>query len=155
MNTKYAMIKYLYVLVLFLLPVLASAQGAVDVATTGEPIYKLTELSKEPEYPGGLNAFRKDIYRNLRLPELDQDLRASIFISFVVEKDGAMTDIKLIRDPGYGLGEEAARALKAVKTKWSPGLSGGNPVRTLFSLPITVVITGSSIPETTNPVTKE
>jgi protein TonB len=61
-----------------------------------------------------------------------------ILVSFVVEKDGSMTDIQVKRDPGYGLGKEAIRVLKSLKTKWVPGMIGTKPVRTSYSLPITV-----------------
>jgi protein TonB len=49
-----------------------------------------------------------------------------------------MTDIKVLKDPGYGLGREAIRVLKSLKTKWSPGMIGSKPVRTSYNLPITV-----------------
>ena len=56
----------------------------------------------------------------------------------MVEKDGSMTDIQVKNDPGYGLGREAIRVLKSLKTKWTPGMIGSKPVRTSYNLPITV-----------------
>jgi protein TonB len=67
-------------------------------------------------------------------------MTAKIYVSFVVEKDGSITAIKVVRDPGYGLGKEAERVLKSVKTKWSPGIQNGKPVRASFNLPITINI---------------
>jgi protein TonB len=49
-----------------------------------------------------------------------------------------MTDIQVKRDPGYGLGKEAIRVLKSLKTKWAPGMIDGKAVRTAYNLPITV-----------------
>lgn len=57
---------------------------------------------------------------------------------FVIERDGSMTDIQVKRDPGHGLGKEAIRVLKSLKTKWSPGMIDGKAVRTAYNLPITV-----------------
>ena len=61
-----------------------------------------------------------------------------VYVSFVIEKDGSMTDIQVKRDPGYGMGKEAIRVLKSLKTKWSPGMIGSKAVRTAYNLPITV-----------------
>ncbi|MNT81451.1 Gram-negative bacterial tonB protein [compost metagenome] len=61
-------------------------------------------------------------------------------MSFVIEKDGSMTDIQVKKDPGYGLGKEAVRVLKSLKTKWSPGMMQGKAVRTAYNLPITIQI---------------
>ena len=52
-----------------------------------------------------------------------------------------MTDIQVKRDPGYGLGKEAVRVLKSLRTKWTPGILEGKPVRTAYNLPITVQMT--------------
>jgi hypothetical protein len=49
-----------------------------------------------------------------------------------------MTDIQVKNDPGYGLGKEAMRVLKSLKTKWTPGILNSKAVRTSYSLPITV-----------------
>lgn len=105
-----------------------------------DKVYGLAGLQVQPEFPGGIGAFNNYIKKNLRLPEVDQDLNAKIFVSFVVEKDGTITDIKAVRDPGYGLGKEAERVLRSVKTKWSPGIQNGKPVRASFTLPISINI---------------
>ena len=49
-----------------------------------------------------------------------------------------MTDIQVKRDPGFGLGKEAIRVLKSLRTKWSPGMIDGKAVRTSYNLPITI-----------------
>ncbi|HTG67178.1 MAG TPA: energy transducer TonB, partial [Flavobacterium sp.] len=58
-------------------------------------------------------------------------------VSFVVEKDGSLTDIKVLRDIGYGTGKEAIRVLQK-SPKWNPGIQNGKPVRVQYSLPITI-----------------
>jgi protein TonB len=110
--------------------------------TPGEDtgIYNSAGLQVQPEFPGGVAAFLSYVQKNFRIPEVDQDMTARIYVQFVVEKDGSLTGIKILRDPGYGLGKEAERVLKSVKTKWSPGIQNGKPVRASYNLPITINI---------------
>jgi protein TonB len=103
-------------------------------------VYNSAGLQVQPEFPGGMAAFYKYVNNNFRIPELDQNMQAKIYVSFVVEKDGSLTAIKVLRDPGYGLGKEAERVLKALKIKWQPGIQNGKPVRASFNLPITINI---------------
>lgn len=103
-------------------------------------IYNSAGLQVQPEFPGGMAAFYKYVNNNFRIPEIDQNMTAKIYVSFVVEKDGSLTAIKVLRDPGYGLGKEAERVLKSLKIKWSPGIQNGKPVRASYNLPITINI---------------
>ncbi|MDV6169151.1 energy transducer TonB [Flavobacterium sp. DG1-102-2] len=103
-------------------------------------VYTTAGLQVQPDFPGGLGAFNNYILKNFRIPEVDRDMQARIYVSFVVEKDGSLTAIKVLRDPGYGLGKEAERVLKSLKIKWNPGIQNGKPVRTSFNLPITINI---------------
>lgn len=103
-------------------------------------VYNTAGLQVQPEFPGGIGAFLKYVQSNFRIPEVEQNMVARIYVSFVVEKDGTLTDIKVTRDPGYGMGKEAERVLRSVKTKWSPGIQNGKPVRARYNLPITINI---------------
>ena len=103
-------------------------------------VYNSAGLQVQPDFPGGIDAFRALISKNFRMPEIDQNLNVKIYVSFVVERDGSLTAIKVLRDPGYGLGKEAERVLKSLKTKWSPGIQNGKPVRASFNLPIAINI---------------
>lgn len=96
------------------------------------------ELDKLPEFPGGLNKFREYIGNNFEKPEIDNGTTIRVLMSFVIEKDGSMSDIKVLRNPGYGLDKEAIRVLKSLRTKWTPGIKDGKKVRTLYTLPISV-----------------
>ena len=98
------------------------------------------KLDRLPEFPGGMKIFYAYVGRNFEQPELELSKTMKIFVSFVIEKDGSMTDIKVIKDPGYGLGKEAIRVLKSLKTKWSPGIINGKSVRTSYNLPIVVEV---------------
>ncbi|MCV2484110.1 energy transducer TonB [Flavobacterium sp. SH_e] len=95
-------------------------------------------LDKQPEFPGGIGQFYKYVGNNFRRPELDMEKTLKVYVSFVVEKDGSLTDIIVRNDPGYGMGKEAIRVLKSLKTKWSPGILDGKAVRTAYNLPITI-----------------
>lgn len=133
------MLKSIFTAFIISMPLLLNAQIINnDTIKEGEKIYSTVGLAKVPEYPGGMNAFYEYISKNFRMPSLDNDLNAKIFVSFVVEKDGTLTDIKVVRDPGYGLAKEAKRVLAAVPEKWSPGIMDGKPVRVNYSLPIAV-----------------
>lgn len=96
-------------------------------------------LDKKAEFPGGIKNFIKAVQRNYRVPDI-QAKEYTVYVSFVVEIDGSISDIKVIRDPGNGLGQEAVRTLKNIKTKWEPGIYKGKPVRMLHYLPIIITV---------------
>lgn len=104
----------------------------------GNTVVVATALDKMPEFPGGMDKFYKYVGNNFEKPEIDAINSLKIYVYFVIEKDGSMTDIQVRRDPGYGLGREAIRVLKSLKTKWTPGMIDSKPVRTAYNLPITV-----------------
>ena len=108
---------------------------AVDYGNT---VVAPVALDKLPEFPGGINKFYNYVGNNFEKPEIDGSNTFRIYVSFVVEKDGSMTDIHVKKDPGFGLGKEAIRVLKSLRTKWTPGMIGSKPVRTSYNLPITV-----------------
>ncbi|MFV8342219.1 energy transducer TonB [Flavobacterium sp. XS2P39] len=110
-------------------------EGTID---PGNTIVASATLDKLPEFPGGINKFYTYVGNNFESPDLDSGGTIKVYVSFVIEKDGTMTDIHVQRDPGYGLGKEAVRVLKSLRTKWSPGMIGSKPVRTAYNLPITV-----------------
>ncbi|MEN2414973.1 energy transducer TonB [Flavobacterium mesophilum] len=95
-------------------------------------------LDKMPGFPGGMDKFYSYVGNNFKRPELDAEMTLKVYVSFVIEKDGSITDIMVQKDPGYGMGKEAIRVLKSLKTKWTPGIINGKPVRTAYNLPITI-----------------
>jgi protein TonB len=98
--------------------------------------YNYSSIDKKPEFPGGAGAFYKYIGNNYRTPNV-QGLSGKVYVNFVIEKDGSVVEAKVIRDLGYGTGEEAVRVLSE-SPKWSPGIQNGKPVRVMYSLPITI-----------------
>lgn len=114
-------------------------RGVEPAAPSDEPV-NFAALQVKPEFPGGIKKFYEYVNKNFRTPELDRDTDLKITVSFVVEKDGSLTNIKVLKDPGYGAGKEAERVLKSLKTKWSPGIQNGKPVRANYILPIVIKI---------------
>ena len=104
--------------------------------TTDNNIYNTAGLEKKPEYPGGMMEFYKYIGKKYRTPDV-KGLQGKVLVSFVIEKDGSITNIKVIKDIGFGTGEDAIRVLQNCE-RWIPGEQNGKKVRTLFTLPITI-----------------
>lgn len=101
-----------------------------------------TTVEVMPEFPGGGSAaFYKFFQKNYKYSEeaRKHGVSGRVFMSFVVEKDGSLTDIKVLRDLGFGTGEEGIRLLKS-SPKWKPGLSNGRPVRVAYTLPFNLAL---------------
>jgi|GEM_PF-762507 len=104
-------------------------------------VYPAAGLQVSPEFPGGIKAFYNFVTSNIKKENLVKGAEGTelkVYVTFIVEKDGYMTGIKLLRDPGFGLGKETVRVLKQVKTMWSPGIQNGKPVRAQYNLPIVI-----------------
>jgi protein TonB len=110
--------------------------GPKDVVEEDNEIYNTAGIEVKPDFPGGIEKFYKFVAKNYQTPE-EEGLKGKVFVSFVVEKDGSLTDIKVIRDIGFGTGKEAIRVLKSCP-KWTPGEQNGKKVRVLYSLPINI-----------------
>jgi len=104
-----------------------------------EPIEEkiFTFVEEYPEFPGGDKALREFILNNLNYPEIARKtgITGTVYVQFVVEKDGSISDVKVVRGIGGGCDEEAVRVVKSMP-KWKPGKQRGQPVRVYFTLPI-------------------
>ena len=90
----------------------------------------------KPDFPGGVEAFSKFFFKNFKSPEKIEE-PYKMFVQFVVEKDGNLTNIKAIRTPHPEVTQEALRVIKK-SPKWIPGRNNNKPVRVLYTLPIAV-----------------
>ena len=90
-----------------------------------------------PSFPGGDKKLREYLENNLKYPSQAREagIAGRAFVTFVVEKDGSITDVKLLRGIGGGCDEEALRVVKAMPL-WIPGKQRNIPVRVQFNLPI-------------------
>lgn len=94
-------------------------------------------VDKNAQFPGGDEAMYKWIFEHLKYPEeaVKNKVQGRVFVQFVVEKDGTITQAEVKRSPNDLLSEEALRVVKLMP-KWEPGKVGGKPVRSVFNLPI-------------------
>ena len=95
--------------------------------------------SKGKEFSGGLNKFYEYINKNYKLPDV-QGLKGKVKVSFVINEDGSLSDYKIIDDLGYGTAKELIRVLKSSSNKWSPAVKDGKPVKSTFTLPLSINI---------------
>jgi periplasmic protein TonB len=108
----------------------------VTKAPEVDPNQIFTNVEVSAAFPGGPAAFGKYVAQNFKAPD-EMETALKVYVQFVVERDGSLTDIKVTRDPGYGAGAEAIRVLKRCP-KWKPGIQNGQSVRQLYNLPITI-----------------
>ncbi|MTI32246.1 TonB family protein [Xanthovirga aplysinae] len=96
-----------------------------------------TIVENQPEYPGGMKAFYKYVSKTMKYPAQARrmGIDGRVIVQFVVDTDGAITNVKVIRGRGAGLDEEAIRVLKNSK-KWKAGKQRGIPVKVRMTLPI-------------------
>lgn len=106
-----------------------------EVEDVEEEVFLVVE--EDPEFPGGLDALSKFIADNIKYPQLakENNITGKVFVSFVVEKDGRVGQVKILRDIGGGCGNEAVRVVKMMP-RWKPGKQRGKAVRTQFNLPV-------------------
>lgn len=88
-------------------------------------------------YPGGENALYAWLGKNIKYPPRcqDQSVQGRVMLKFVVEKDGSIGAVQVLRSPDDDLSKEAVRVTKAMP-KWNPAKQGGKPVRAYFTLPV-------------------
>jgi periplasmic protein TonB len=101
-----------------------------------DPAHAVGGIELKPEFPGGPEAFYKYVATNFRLPR-KKNLEGKVYATFIVEKDGTVSNVKINRALGYGTGEEAKRVLEN-SPRWAPGMQNGKTVRVQYALPITV-----------------
>lgn len=114
-----------------------SGAGLGDEAGNGNELVTPDLLEKYPEFPGGMDAFANYLRKNLRYPEraVDAGINGKVIVSFVIEKDGRLTDIRVLRGIGYGCDEEATRVLRK-SPPWKPGIQNSRNVRVLYTIPL-------------------
>jgi len=94
-------------------------------------------VEQNPEFQGGYEGLFKYLAVNLRYPEAAKTygIQSTVFVSFVVDKTGKVSNIKILRGIGYGCDEEAIRVVSEMP-KWIPGRQNGQAVPVVFQIPI-------------------
>lgn len=105
----------------------------------GDEIYYVVEV--QPEFPGGQQAMLQWINNHMQYPQaaLDQGTQGRVYVQFVVEKNGSLTNIKVLRNIDTSLSNEAIRLVQTMP-RWTPGYKDGQPVRCQVTIPITFKI---------------
>ncbi len=126
----------------------ADEKTVIDVA----PIIKQEEEKAEesqvffivedmPEFPGGELALRKFIANAIKYPVIAQEngIQGKVYVNFVVDKDGSITNAKIARGVDPSLDKEALRVVNSLP-KWKPGMQRGKPVKVSYTVPISFVL---------------
>lgn len=100
-----------------------------------DEIYTFVEVM--PEFPGGQEAMYTYLGKNLQYPAdaLEAKLKGTVYITFVVNLDGSIADVRVLRGISPSLDKEAIRVVKSMP-KWRPGSMNGKTVRTQLNLPV-------------------
>lgn len=102
-----------------------------------------TVVEDQPSFPGGDEARIRFLQENIRYPQMAREsgIQGTVYVTFVVERNGSVTDVRVMRGIGGGCDEEAVRVIKAMP-KWIPGKQRGKPVRVQFNMPIKFTLAG-------------
>lgn len=108
-----------------------------EVKPEPEKEFQLFDVQKQPSFPGGEKEMFKFIQENLKYPPLarENNIQGRVAVSFVVNKDGSIGDVSILKDIGGGCGKEAARIVGSMP-KWIPGEANGHPVKVRYTLPV-------------------
>ena len=95
-------------------------------------------IEKMPEYYGGIDEMYRFLGENIKYPRsaVKQGIQGRVFVNFIVEADGSITNVKVLSGIGSGCDEEAVRVVKSMP-KWKPGQADGKNIRVNLTLPIT------------------
>lgn len=113
----------------------------IEIAPIEEPkedVNQIFQIVEEPaDFKGGMNAFYKFVQSNLKYPSQARrmNVQGRVYVQFVIERDGTLTDIQVMKGIGAGCDEEAIRVVK-MSPPWNPGKQRGKAVRERRVLPI-------------------
>ena len=99
-------------------------------------VFNVDDLAVRPDFPGGMKAFYKFIASNFNPPD-EPGLKGKLIIDFIIEKDGSLSNLKIVQDMGYGTANEIIRVMN-MSPKWKPAIKDGKPARSNYTMPITI-----------------
>lgn len=118
-------------------PSTGTKAATVDLKPPVDEKKVYTEVEQLAEFPGGINAFRNKVQSNFDGSAIDDEGNQKAEITFIVERDGTLTDVKATGSNKY-FNDEAIRTVKSIKNKWTPAKVNGQTVRYRYKLPITM-----------------
>ena len=100
-------------------------------------IRDITHVEIMPEFPGGINELSRFLFENIKYPAdaREEGTNGTVYVTFVIDSIGAISDIKILRGIGHGCDEEVIRVVKLMPN-WIPGKQDGKPVPVQYNLPI-------------------
>ena len=142
MENKMFLTRVAFVSLLLCMPLLkvdAQSNGQVkqqkelDFQQDNSKIFDVVE--EMPSYPGGMGAMMSFISSNVKFPDGDYCAQGRVIVSFVVEKDGSLSNVKILRSVEKLLDQEAIRIVKSMP-KWKPARQNGKVVRCKYTVPV-------------------
>jgi len=120
----------------------------IEIDTVRKKNQVYTSVEKVPEFPGGLEKFGAYLGKAIKYPKVDREnnVQGRVIITFVVEKDGALSGLKVTRGVSKTIDAEALRVLKN-SPKWIPGIEKGKKVRVQYSVPISFALVSDDKPK--------
>lgn len=117
-------------------PETTPAEVAVPLPPQDDKVYEVVEVM--PEFPGGQNELLKYLARNIKYPEesVKNKEEGRVSLTFIVNKDGSISDVKVVRNATPALDAEAIRIVKSMPN-WTPGKEKGKDVRVAYTVPVT------------------
>ncbi|MFA6200537.1 MAG: TonB family protein [Bacteroidales bacterium] len=125
----------------------AANVGKLEIKSEDEEVQEevkiFTVVEQEASFPGGVEKLGEYLAKSIKYPQQARETgtKGRVTLTFVVERDGSITDIKVLRDIGSGCGEEAKRVVKEMP-KWIPAKQRGKAVRQQFVLPVSFNLQG-------------
>jgi TonB family protein len=109
------------------------------VIENGDTIYIICE--KMPTFPGGEDSLMSFLEKNIKYPADAKANKISgrVYVSFIIGKNGKVTNPKILRGKGYGMDEEVIRVVKLMPA-WNPGMQDGKAIATKFNLPVSFTL---------------
>ncbi len=111
------------------------APEIIDDEVVEQEIFQIVE--EMPSFPGGEAKLMEYVGKNIKYPQIAREtgIQGRVFVGFVVEPDGSISNVKLLRGIGGGCDEEAMRVIKSLP-KWKPGKQRGKAVRVSYQIPV-------------------
>lgn len=118
-----------------------SSQGTLDGGGSGNPDAVYTYVEEAPQFPGGESARMLFLRNNIKYPQLalQNKIQGRVYVSFIIEKDGSLTNMKVLQGIGAGCDEEALRVARLMP-KWKPGKTQGHEVRVVVNMPVNFIL---------------
>ncbi len=113
-----------------------SLDPVIEAPKVVEKTYEMFDIQKEPSFPGGQAEMYKWLAKNVEYPEMAKEsgISGQVVLTFVVGKNGAISDVNIVKDIGGGCGKSVKATVEKMP-KWSPGEANGHPVKVRYTLP--------------------